>query len=79
MLEIQGMIDGAANGWDWTRATDWNPANASPALICFKRSWEEFIEIVIQEWKTLNVVSVLLLGYVGILMLPSSSSDEKTL
>ena len=63
-LEIQGMIDGAANGWDWTRLTDWNPAHASPALRCFKRSWEEFIEIVIQEWKTLNVVSVLLLGCV---------------
>ena len=62
--EIQNMIDGAANGWDWTRARDWAPANASPQLRVFKSSWEEFIEIVIQEWKTLNVVSALLLGHV---------------
>lgn len=63
--EIQGMIDGAANGWDWSRSTDWTPANASPTLNAFKHSWEEFIEIVIQEWKTLNVVSALLLGYMS--------------
>lgn len=62
--EIQGMIDGAANGWDWARARDWTPTNVSPTLRAFKHSWEEFIEIVIQEWKTLNVVSALLLGCV---------------
>jgi hypothetical protein len=40
---------------------DWNPPTVSPALARFKRSWEVFIVSLLREWKTLNVVSALLL------------------
>lgn len=60
--EIQRMIDGVAQGLNLTH--DWTPPNVSPTLARFKMNWEEFVDIVIQEWKTLNVVSALLLSYV---------------
>ncbi|KAF5391240.1 hypothetical protein D9757_003010 [Collybiopsis confluens] len=34
----------------------------SPALVRFKLSWEGFIDSLMREWKTLNVVSALLLS-----------------
>jgi hypothetical protein len=43
---------------------DWSPPDVSPALIRFKHSWEAFIDSLLREWKTLNLVSVLLLSYV---------------
>jgi hypothetical protein len=43
---------------------DWCPPVVSPALIRFKHSWEAFIDSLLREWKTLNVVSALLLSYV---------------
>lgn len=45
-------------------ADEWTTANVSPALVRFKNSWEVFIDSVIKEWKTLNLVSALLLSYV---------------
>ncbi|KAF7331048.1 hypothetical protein MVEN_02445100 [Mycena venus] len=42
---------------------EWTPAVVSPALVRFKYSWEVFITSLIKEWKTLNVVSALLLSY----------------
>ncbi|EKM58945.1 uncharacterized protein PHACADRAFT_25094 [Phanerochaete carnosa HHB-10118-sp] len=39
---------------------DWNPPTVSPALSRFKHSWELFVDTLIREWKTLNLVSVLL-------------------
>lgn len=39
---------------------DWNPPSVSPALARFKHSWETFVDTLIREWKTLNLVSVLL-------------------
>ncbi|KAF8629766.1 hypothetical protein AX15_003286 [Amanita polypyramis BW_CC] len=41
---------------------EWAPPLVSPALIRFKASWETFIDSLIREWKTLNVVSALLLS-----------------
>lgn len=41
---------------------DWIPPQVSPALIRFKHSWEAFIDSLLREWKTLNVVSALLLS-----------------
>jgi hypothetical protein len=41
---------------------DWNPPAVSPALARFKHSWEAFIDSLLREWKTLNVVSALLLS-----------------
>jgi hypothetical protein len=42
---------------------EWVPPNVSPALARFKRSWESFVESLVREWKTLNVLSALLLSY----------------
>ena len=39
---------------------EWTPPLVSPALIRFKHSWEAFIDSLLREWKTLNVVSALL-------------------
>ena len=39
---------------------EWNPPAVSPALARFKGSWEQFVDSLIREWKTLNLVSVLL-------------------
>ena len=41
---------------------DWAPPLVSSALIRFKASWETFIDSLMREWKTLNVVSALLLS-----------------
>jgi hypothetical protein len=41
---------------------EWVPPNVSPALARFKRSWESFVDSLVREWKTLNVLSALLLS-----------------
>lgn len=38
----------------------WTPPVVSPALIQFKHSWEAFIDSLLREWKTLNLVLALL-------------------
>jgi hypothetical protein len=43
-------------------ADEWTVANVSPALLRFKHSWEAFIDSLLREWKTLNLVSALLLS-----------------
>ena len=44
---------------------DWSPPIVSPTLARFKNSWEAFIDSLLREWKTLNVVSALLLSSVS--------------
>jgi hypothetical protein len=39
---------------------EWTPPLVSPALIRFRHSWEAFIDSLMREWKTLNVISALL-------------------
>lgn len=39
---------------------EWNPPTVSPALARFKHSWEQFVDSLMREWKTLNLVSALL-------------------
>lgn len=39
---------------------DWIPPTVTPALARFKSSWEQFIDSLLREWKTLNLVSALL-------------------
>ncbi|KAI0951749.1 hypothetical protein AcV7_007759 [Taiwanofungus camphoratus] len=39
---------------------EWNPPMVSPALVRFKQSWELFVDSLLREWKTLNLVSALL-------------------
>lgn len=42
---------------------EWSLPLVSSSLIRFKLSWEAFIDSLMREWKTLNVVSALLLSY----------------
>ncbi|KAI9572454.1 hypothetical protein HD554DRAFT_2202859 [Boletus coccyginus] len=41
---------------------EWTTTNVSPALVRFKQSWEAFVDSLLREWKTLNLVSALLLS-----------------
>ncbi|KAF8520030.1 hypothetical protein BU17DRAFT_21565, partial [Hysterangium stoloniferum] len=61
--EVQRMIEGRNKGEEfrWPADHEWVAPNVSPAMIRFKESWETFVESVLKEWKTLNVVSALLL------------------
>ncbi|PFH46375.1 hypothetical protein AMATHDRAFT_155284 [Amanita thiersii Skay4041] len=55
---------------------EWTPSLVSPALIRFKNSWEFFIDSLMREWKTLNVVSALLLSAIlTMFQIPSAASD----
>jgi hypothetical protein len=60
MIEISGGGGGAMAAL--LRERDWNPSNVPPSLSRFKSSWEEFVDTLIKEWKTLNIVSALLLS-----------------
>jgi hypothetical protein len=57
------MIEGRNKGkeFPWVADHEWVAPNVSPAMIRFKESWETFVESVLKEWKTMNVVSALLL------------------
>jgi len=61
--EVQRMIDerNQREGYWWPADHEWVSPNVSSTMIRFKESWESFIESVLKEWKTLNVVSALLL------------------
>ncbi|KIJ33183.1 hypothetical protein M422DRAFT_35560, partial [Sphaerobolus stellatus SS14] len=61
--EVQRMIDerNQHEGYWWPADHEWVSPNVSSSMIRFKESWEGFIESVLKEWKTLNVVSALLL------------------
>jgi len=51
----------------------------SPALINFKSSWEDFVDGLMREWKTLNVVSALLLSaIVTIFQIEDAANDPTT-
>ncbi|CAA7269657.1 unnamed protein product [Cyclocybe aegerita] len=58
---------------------EWSPPLVSPALIRFKHSWESFIDSLLREWKTLNVVSALLGSAIfTIFQIPEAASDPIT-
>ncbi|KAF9464333.1 hypothetical protein BDZ94DRAFT_1256944 [Collybia nuda] len=58
---------------------EWTPPLVSPALIRFKLSWEAFIDSLLREWKTLNVVSALLLSAIlTMFQIPSAEGDPVT-
>ncbi|KAI0059345.1 hypothetical protein BV25DRAFT_1860623 [Artomyces pyxidatus] len=58
---------------------DWNPPHVSPALARFKYSWEAFVDTLVREWKTLNVVSALLLSAIlTIFQIPDAAGDPVT-
>ncbi|KZV69080.1 hypothetical protein PENSPDRAFT_492636 [Peniophora sp. CONT] len=57
----------------------WVPPVVSPALARFKRSWETFVEQLLREWKTLNLVSALLLSAIlTMFQIPSAANDSLT-
>lgn len=57
----------------------WVPPVVSPALARFKRSWETFIEQLLREWKTLNLVSALLLSAIlTMFQIPTAANDSLT-
>ncbi|PBK65565.1 hypothetical protein ARMSODRAFT_960936 [Armillaria solidipes] len=58
---------------------DWAAPFVSPALVRFKHSWEAFIDTLLREWKTLNVVSALLLtAILTMFQIPNAASDPIT-
>ncbi|KAJ3508186.1 hypothetical protein NLJ89_g5893 [Agrocybe chaxingu] len=58
---------------------EWTTPLVSPALIRFKHSWESFIDSLLREWKTLNVVSALLGSAIfTIFQIPEAESDPVT-
>ncbi|KAF9475835.1 hypothetical protein BDN70DRAFT_923746 [Pholiota conissans] len=58
---------------------EWTPPMVSPALIRFKHSWEAFIDSLLREWKTLNVVSALLASAIlTVFQIPEAADDPLT-
>ncbi|KDQ52028.1 hypothetical protein JAAARDRAFT_62179 [Jaapia argillacea MUCL 33604] len=55
---------------------EWNPQTVSPALVRFKNSWEEFIASLLREWKTLNIVSALLLSAILTMFQVPAAADD---
>jgi len=78
--EVQRMIEGRNKGevFRWPADHEWVVPNVSPALIRFKESWESFVESVLKEWKTLNVVSALLLTCVVLVPIYGRSRRRPT-
>jgi hypothetical protein len=69
--DIVEMFVKSAEQWDPLAVTWYGPQShalgpspwtgISPRLLAFKHSWEDFVDSLLTEWKTLNIVSVLLL------------------
>ncbi|KAK7696464.1 hypothetical protein QCA50_001121 [Cerrena zonata] len=58
---------------------DWVPPAVSPALARFKHSWEQFVDSLLREWKTLNLVSALLCtGILTMFQVPDAAGDPFT-
>ncbi|KAI0075404.1 hypothetical protein K474DRAFT_1559655, partial [Panus rudis PR-1116 ss-1] len=58
---------------------EWVPPAVSPALARFKHSWELFVDSVLREWKTLNLVSALLCtAIVTLFQVPDAAGDPLT-
>jgi hypothetical protein len=55
---------------------EWTVPAVSPALARFKRNWEIFIDQLLREWKTLNLVSALLLSAIlTLFQIPAAAQD----
>ncbi|KAJ7753562.1 hypothetical protein B0H16DRAFT_1316900 [Mycena metata] len=55
--DITRMADARADEWDSSANH-----NLSPGLLRFRSSWEDLIDSLMREWKTLNIISVLLMS-----------------
>jgi len=59
--EMEQLKTGCVKGQSYAEDSSWSPSSSTPALKKFKHNWEDFVDQVTREWKTLNVVSALLL------------------
>ncbi|KAJ1300330.1 hypothetical protein OPQ81_005151 [Rhizoctonia solani] len=59
----------------WPNEREWTTPIVSPSLQRFKQSWDEFMDSLQKEWKTLNVVSALLLSAI-LTMFQVEGSDQ---
>ncbi|CAL1701919.1 unnamed protein product [Somion occarium] len=58
---------------------EWIPPAVSPALYRFKHSWEQFVDSLLKEWKTLNLVSALLCtAILTMFQVPDAAGDPLT-
>ncbi|KAH8105439.1 hypothetical protein BXZ70DRAFT_920863 [Cristinia sonorae] len=58
---------------------EWVPPTVTPALARFKSSWELFIDSLLREWKTLNLVSALLCtAILTMFQVPDAAGDPLT-
>jgi hypothetical protein len=73
--DIQRMA--VING-DQFSVVSWRPdaSDLPPHLRRFNMSWEGFIDALLREWKTQNVISALMLSYVYLLQAPSILSPR---
>jgi len=72
MPEIKKMALEAASGWpakDLNRGFIFEPQELTPPYASLQSSWQSFIDSLMREWKTLNIISVLLLSCVYILLI----------
>ncbi|KAL0581800.1 hypothetical protein V5O48_000280 [Marasmius crinis-equi] len=81
----ENQVDGRDNRGTMGRAGDipdttyQDTPRVTPALRRFKHSWEDFISSLLREWKTLNVVSALLLSAIlTMFQIPNAASDPLT-
>ncbi|KAF7317646.1 hypothetical protein MKEN_00852100 [Mycena kentingensis (nom. inval.)] len=74
---IRRMARARASQWktpnEIMTLADLDPAPLPNSLIQLKASWEEFIDSLMREWKTLNLVSVLLIAILTLLQIDSAS------
>ena len=64
MLEIKEMAVANAGQLQDNFIDFPQTVSMGPHMLKLKASWEGFIESLVREWKTLNIISVLLLSYV---------------
>lgn len=60
--ELDQMIQQRQLGAEFPIQVQWIPPVVSPGLARFRNEWEDFIDNLLREWKTFNVVSALLLS-----------------
>ncbi|TFK28594.1 hypothetical protein FA15DRAFT_665038 [Coprinopsis marcescibilis] len=58
---------------------EWTPTSVPPSLYRFKNSWETFIDSLLREWKTFNIISALLSSaIVSMFQVPEAADDPVT-
>ncbi|KAF8147983.1 hypothetical protein B0H34DRAFT_679922 [Crassisporium funariophilum] len=84
MPEIKKMALEATSHWkdpakEMPKVWNFEPKSASTPYENLQRSWASFIDSLMREWKTLNIISVLLLSAIlTILQIDSAAQDPLT-